>query len=413
MRQTSRGGTVNSKKVEFVGSRGETLAARFDLPLAGKPRAYAIFAHCFTCSKDVLAASRISSGLANEGVATLRFDFTGLGHSDGEFANTNFSSNVDDLLAAADFLRGSFQAPRLLVGHSLGGTAVLLAAAHIPEVRGLATIGAPASPIHVKKLFSSDLDAIEKTGSANVIIAGRQFTIRKQFLEDLEAQDLSTSLGNLDSALLVLHSPTDATVDIENAAMIFQSAKHPKSFVSLDHADHLITQRADAEYAAEMIASWSKRYLPTEDEEKHEDPSAIRLRESGLSKFAQDVQAGRHCLYADEPPSVGGKDLGPAPHDFVAIGLGACTAMTLRLYAEHKDIEVGTIGVDVEHGKLEGESTASKAATERRHHVFKLTIRVDGELDQDRRAKLLEIANKCPVHRTLDGPVRIETTIIE
>ena len=401
-------------RLKFPGAHGHELAARLDLP-AGPPRAFALFAHCFTCSKDLAAARRIAQGLAHEGIGVLRFDFTGLGHSDGEFANTNFSSNVDDLVAAADFMREHHNAPAILVGHSLGGAAVLAAAQRIPEVRAVATIGAPSGVEHVLAQFGSSLEELREAGTAEVELAGRTFTVQKQFVEDAEKQNLSAQIGDLKKALLILHAPRDEVVGIDNATDIFLAAKHPKSFVSLDDADHLLSRSEDAEYAAHVIAAWAARYLPAPSEEAAEAPHSVRVSETGLGKYHNAVHSGRHALIADEPVSSGGLDLGPNPYDYLAIALGACTTMTLRMYAERKKLELGRVSVAVTHGKVPAahceDCGAAAEGREGKIDRFERTISVDGPVDAKIREKLIEIAGKCPVHRTLEKGSAVVTKL--
>jgi putative redox protein len=398
--------SATSSKVEFSGSRAGKLAARLDLP-GEPPRAFALFAHCFTCSKDIFAASRIAGRLSDLGIATLRFDFTGLGSSEGEFANTDFSSNVQDLVRAADWLRGEHEAPAILIGHSLGGTAVLAAAGEIPEVRAVATIGAPCDAAHVVKNFAGHLDEIERTGEATVKLAGRQFRIRQDFLDDVRSQNMQERIAGLKRSLLVFHSPRDDTVGIDNASAIFTAAKHPKSFVSLDDADHLLTRRADAVYVADVLASWAGRYLPVSEAESLPPPSvpkAVRSAETGAGAFQQMVLAAGHRFYADEPADLGGLGSGPSPYDFLAAALGACTSMTLRMYATRKGLDVGRITVEVSHGKVHAEDCAECGeGREGRIDRFDRTIAIDGPLPADLEARLVEIAGKCPVHRTLEA----------
>ncbi|HEX9857907.1 MAG TPA: alpha/beta fold hydrolase, partial [Paracoccaceae bacterium] len=353
---------------------------------------------------------------AARGIAVLRFDFTGLGHSAGEFANTNFSSNVADLLAAARYLESRAMAPQLMIGHSLGGAAVIKAAPDIASLRAVVTIGAPSDPAHVAHNFSDKLDEIRRKGAALVTLAGRAFEIRRQFLDDIGAASLTAALGKLGAALLVLHAPRDAVVGIDNAATIFTAAKHPKSFVTLDDADHLITREADAEYVAEIIASWSSRYLALAPEPaRAEAPEGVvRVAEAGPDGFRQDVViGGRHQLVADEPVAMGGSDLGPSPYQFLSAGLGACTAMTIRLYARRKGIPLAHVAVDVTHNKSHTEDCEECDKTEPRVDVFRRTIHLQGDLTPDQRASLLAIAEKCPVHRTLHGQAIIETTEAE
>lgn len=404
----------DTQRLQFAGHSGATLAARLDLP-NGPLRAYALFAHCFTCSKDLAAARRIAAELAREGIAVLRFDFTGLGSSEGEFASTNFSSNVADLLSAADYLRHHYQAPSLLIGHSLGGAAVLAVAKDIPEVRAVATIGAPADVGHVLKNFGTSLEQIERSGAAEVDLAGRKFLVKRQFVEDARAQRLKDAVARLKKPLLILHAPLDQTVGIENATEIFLAAKHPKSFVSLDNADHLLTNSEDAAFSGRIISGWLTRYLATDAPQGTAPIEHVRVMETGEGAFQNAVQAGSHRLFADEPESVGGLDSGPSPYDFLSIALGACTSMTLRLYADHKKLTLGRIGVDVSHAKIHAKDCEECAESERssgaRIDRFERVIFVDGEVSDELRDKIAEIAGKCPVHRTLEAVAKIKTVV--
>ncbi len=403
--------TVTSEKLSFTGAGGQQLAARFEKP-RGRTHAVALFAHCFTCTKDIFAAARIAAGLASRGIAVLRFDFTGLGHSEGEFANTNFSSNVDDLVAAADHLRSLGEAPKIVIGHSLGGAAVLAAAGRIPEAVAVATIGAPADPGHVQHLFQAARPEIEARGEAEVLLAGRSFTIKKQFLEDIEATRLEAAIGGLRKALLVFHAPRDATVGIENAGRIFGAAKHPKSFISLDDADHLLTRREDASYVAEVLAGWAGRYLGLIEEEPLKAASGtVVVQETGEGKFAQRIAAGPHQLRADEPQSVGGGDSGPGPYDLVLAGLGACTSMTLRLYAERKGWPLSQVTVTLTHDKIHAEDCKDCETKSGRLDRIERRLSIEGDIDDEQRARLLEIADKCPVHRTLGSEVEVTTSL--
>lgn len=403
--------SVRSRKVEFAGSLGAVLAARLDLP-AGRPRAYALFAHCFTCSKDILAASRIASALADHGIATLRFDFTGLGASEGEFANTGFSSNVEDLVAAADWLRKEHQAPMLLVGHSLGGAAVLAAAGSIAEVKAVATIGAPADAEHVTHSFSASIADIEKFGEAKVSLAERTFTIRKSFLDDVRASNLSGQIAHLKRALIILHAPMDEVVGIDNASAIFRAARHPKSFISLDGADHLLTRHEDAVFVADTLVAWANRYLPAAGKPQHGPDGVVRVRETGNGKFQQDVLINGHHLLADEPASVGGDGTGPSPYDLLSAALGTCTSMTLRMYAGYKKLDLGRVTVDVSHGKVHADDCAG-CGEGRTGKIdrFERVISVEGEVAPELQSKLAEIAGKCPVHRTLEAEAVVVTRI--
>jgi len=400
-----------SERVDFAGHDGGTLAARLDRP-AGDVRAYAIFAHCFTCSKDIFAATRVAQALAARGIAVLRFDFTGLGHSDGEFANTSFSSNVADLVAAADWLRETHAAPQLLIGHSLGGAAVLMAAGDIPETRGVATIGAPADAAHVTHNFAAHLDRIEADGAAEVTLAGRKFTVRKQFLDDLKDTRARERIAALKKPLLIFHAPRDETVGIDNAKAIYEAAKHPKSFVSLDGADHLLTRADDAMYVADVVSAWAARYLSPM--EVSPTVTQVDVTETGTSPFQQLARAGVHTVLADEPSSVGGANTGPSPYDYLSIALGACTTMTLRMYVRHKKLELGRVSVTIDHGKVHAED-CSECGEGRTGRIdrFERVISIEGPVEDAVRARLLEIADRCPVHRTLEASSVVVTRLAE
>ncbi len=401
-----------TERITFAGHDGSRLAARLDLP-DGPVLATALFAHCFTCSKDIPAARRISARLAGMGIAVLRFDFTGLGHSGGEFANTTFSSNVEDLIAAAQYLAGRNMAPALLIGHSLGGAAVLRARAGIPSVKAVVTLGAPADPGHVSHHFEAALPEIQQEGSAEVSLGGRPFRIGKAFVDDISESALTPAIAELKAALLILHAPRDETVSIDNASTIFLAAKHPKSFVTLDDADHLITRASDAEYAADVIAAWVSRYvrLSPPAPPPGAPEGVVRVTEADPSGFLQDIQSGpRHHAVADEPASYGGTDRGMSPYGFVSSGLGACTSMTIRMYARRKRWPLTGITVDVCHNKVHAQDAG--LASEAKVDQFRRKIRLEGPLDAEQKAKLLEIADKCPVHRTLEGSAHITTELL-
>ena len=406
-----------SDRISFSGAQGHQLAARLDFP-AGPPRAYALFAHCFTCSKDIFAASRIASELAVHGLAVLRFDFTGLGASEGEFANTNFSSNVEDLLRAADYLRQNHQAPAVLIGHSLGGAAVLAAAPDIPEARAVATIGAPADAEHVVQNFGAKLDEIETQGIAEVELAGRNFTIKKQFVDDLKSQSVAERIGAIRRPLIIFHAPRDAIVGIENAAAIFQAAKHPKSFISLDDADHLLSRRQDAAYVAEVLSAWASRYIP-DAKPSHLLPfpgpkGVVSVAGTGAGKFQQEVVAEGHRLLADEPESFGGLDSGPSPYDFLSIALGTCTSMTMQHYADRKGLPLDRVKVHVRHRKVHAEDCEDCGeGREGRIDRFERELEIEGDLDQAQRQMLTKIAERCPVHKTLEQSSVVVTRLKE
>ncbi|MFW6204198.1 MAG: alpha/beta fold hydrolase [Actinomycetota bacterium] len=406
------------QKVTFAGTGGEALAGRLDLP-DGPVRAVALFAHCFTCGKDIVAASRISRALTERGISVLRFDFTGLGESDGEFANATFSSNVDDLVRAADHLRATAAAPTLLVGHSLGGAAVLAAAHRIPEVRAVATIGAPADPAHVSGLFDQQRDDIETDGEATVTLAGRPFQVRREFLADIASQPQQARIAKLGRALLVLHASGDEIVGIDNARIIYEAARHPKSFVSLDDADHLLSRRGDAEYAAAMIAAWADRYLPSRAQGTAGRPRSERNGSSSVvvtgagEAFTQQVEVRGHKLVADEPASAGGDDLGPTPYDLLLAALGTCTSMTVGMYARRKNWPLHSTTVTLTHSRIHAADCESCETTSGYLDHIRREVRFDGDLDAAQRARLLEIADRCPVHRTLQSEVVVETVTAE
>src|SRR4051812_7255488 len=401
-----------TERFQFTGVGGHQLAAALDMP-EREPLAYALFAHCFTCGKDVLAAKRIAVALAAKGIAVLRFDFTGLGSSEGDFANSTFSSNVADLVRAADHLRQTRKAPAILIGHSLGGAAVLAAAGQIPEAKAVVTIAAPSDPGHVTGLFADRIDDIRQHGKVEVSLAGRPFQIKREFLDDIAEQHLMDDVAKLHKALLIMHSPTDDTVAIDSASRIFVAARHPKSFVSLPGADHLLSGKRDGMYAADVIAAWAERYVdaaaPQAVEGPGEEPRAVIVRETRNSKFQQAVSIGPHRLLADEPVAVGGQDSGPGPYDLLLAGLGACTSMTMRLYAERKSLPLERVIVTLTQSKIHAEHCAECDTKIGMLDQIERTIAMEGALDAGQRQKLMEIADKCPVHRTLTSEIHIIT----
>jgi putative redox protein len=400
-----------TERFQFTGSEGQQLAAALDTP-EREPKAYALFAHCFTCGKDVLAATRIATTLAAKGIAVLRFDFTGLGSSEGDFANSTFSSNVADLVRAADHLRETRKAPAILIGHSLGGAAILAAAGQIPDARAVVTIAAPSDPAHVTGLFKDRVEDIRKHGKVEVSLAGRPFQISSEFLDDIAEHGLMAHV-----AKLIMHSPVDDTVGIDNATRIFLAARHPKSFVSLAGADHLLTKRGDASYVADVIAAWAERYLDPVVSEQAADPGAaprsVVVRETRASKFQQTVTIGPHRMLADEPVAAGGEDTGPGPYDYLLAALGACTSMTLRLYAERKSLPLERVTVTLNHSKIHAEDCAECETKAGMLDHIDLAIGMEGALDAEQRKRLLEIADKCPVHRTLTSEVQIVTSAVD
>jgi uncharacterized OsmC-like protein/pimeloyl-ACP methyl ester carboxylesterase len=403
------------ERFQFTGEGGHQLAAALDLPEreVREVKAYALFAHCFTCGKDVLAASRIAAALAAKGIAVLRFDFTGLGSSEGDFANSTFSSNVADLVRAADHLRETRKGAALLIGHSLGGAAVLAAAGQIPDATAVVTIAAPSDPAHVTGLFKDRIEDIRQAGEVEVSLAGRPFRIKREFLDDIAEHGLMAHVANLHKALLVMHSPTDETVGIDNATRIFVAAKHPKSFVSLADADHLLNQRRDSAYVADVIAAWAERYIDAaasgQSADLGEAPRQVVVRETRNSKFQQTVAMGPHQILADEPVAAGGEDSGPGPYDFLLAALGACKSMTMRLYADRKSLPLERATVTLSHSKIHAQDCAECETREGMLDQIEVAIGLEGALDAHQRKRILEIADKCPVHRTLTSEIRILT----
>jgi putative redox protein len=403
---------MRTERFDFPNARGETLAALLNLP-DGEPAATALFAHCFTCGKDNLAASRIAERLTDAGIAVLRFDFTGLGSSAGEFANTHFSSNIGDLVAAANRLREIGRAPGILIGHSLGGAAMLAAAHDIPDARAVVTIAAPYDPSHVLNLFRDRLDEIRAQGEIEVTLAGRTIRVRREFLDDIAQHTLRDRIAGLRKALLVFHAPTDSYVGIENATKIFLAAKHPKSFISLDDADHLLTKRRDALYVADVIAAWASRYLdaPAAAPAEASVPNLVTVRETRAGKFQQHITVGPHHLTADEPADAGGLDSGPGPYDLLLAALGACTAMTVRLYADGKKLPLDRVTVRLSHEKIYATDCAECETKDGKIDRIERAITLEGALDDAQRQRLIEIAEKCPVHRTLHSEVNVRTRL--
>jgi putative redox protein len=406
---------MKSLKVTFLNSRNEKLAARLDLPEDERPIAYALFAHCFTCTKNIKAAINIAAALNRERIAVLRFDFTGLGQSEGEFADTNFTTNVADLVAASDYLAKEHQAPQIIIGHSLGGAAALQAAADISSLKAVVSIAAPHEPAHVTHNFDLMREKIENEGAAEVNLAGRRFTIKKQFLEDLEIQKLDDHIKSLKTALLVMHSPRDTTVAIDNAAKIYQAAKHPKSFVSLDDADHLLLNQEDSLYVGMMIASWSRRYIDIPEVKSSADIVIDNRVTTSTDNqgFFTELFANGHAMMADEPIEYGGTDRGPSPYEYLLAGLGACTSMTLQMYARHKKLPLEKAVVRLTHQKVHANDCGHCEATDGKIDRMEREVELIGNLDNEQRQRLLEIAERCPVHKTLHSEVDIVSKLKE
>jgi putative redox protein len=402
---------MQSKNISFPNADGQTLAGILDMP-DGDPRAYALFAHCFTCSKNLKAATNIARAMTDAGIAVLRFDFTGLGKSEGAFEDTSFSSNIADLLSAVDWLEEEHRAPEILFGHSLGGTAVLQAAAKIPSAVAVATIGSPADPEHVTHMMTGAEDALVEDGVAEVQLGGRPFRIRREFVDDLAIHDLPASIASLRKALLVMHAPLDEIVEIDNASELFRAAKHPKSFISLDKADHLLSRSEDSRYAGEILAAWAKRYLPKKVE--RDGLSVARgevVARTGVDGFATEVRAGDHAFLADEPVSVGGTDKGPTPYDLLAAALATCTTMTLRMYAAHKKLDLESATVRVSHGRVHADDCADCEQRDGQIHEFNRELLLEGDLTEAQRVRMLEIADRCPVHKTLHSEIKVRTRL--
>ncbi len=404
---------MSLQKITFQNKEGQTLVGRLELPVDQHPHNFVIFAHCFTCNKNLLAVKNIGKALTSSGFAVLRFDFTGLGESDGDFADTNFSGNVSDLIAAAEHLEKNFKAPTLIIGHSLGGAAALFAAAEIGSVKAVATIGAPSNPKHVQHLFKSNLAEIEKSGKAIVNLSGRDFTIKKQFLDDLEHKSLPNVVEGLRKPLLILHSPQDDTVGIKNAEEIYVAARHPKSFVSLDGADHLLMRKEDSQYVGKVIAGWSQRYvsIPKNNslKTKHQVVASLGIEDG----FTTNMKVGSHFMIADEPKDFGGNDYGPSPYELVSAGLSACTAMTIQMYTKRKGWKVDLVEVHTSYAKSHAEDCENCETDNAKIDTFHREITLAGDLDEKQKIRILQIADKCPVHKTLHSKTQVITKLVD
>jgi putative redox protein len=397
------------KNVRFKNDRGESLAGILDLPDA-EPAAFALFAHCFTCSKNLKAAAHISRALVAANIAVLRFDFTGLGQSEGDFADTSFSSNVGDLLAAARYLDEEHAAPQLLLGHSLGGTAVLQAAMEVPSAVAVATIASPSTPTHVAHMFDDSRAELDENGEAIVSLGGRPFRIKRGFLDDLDKHPMPEKIGELRKALLIMHAPLDDIVEIDNASALFVQAKHPKSFVSLDKADHLLTREEDSLYAGRVLAAWASRYLAAAaDQDSAAADTDETVARTASGGFLTTLSVGGHDMLADEPLSYGGTNLGPSPYDYLSAALASCTSMTLRMYAEHKKLNFDSATVRVRHNKVHAKDCADCETSSGKIDEFERFVSVEGAMSDEEKSRMLEIADRCPVHKTLHSEVKIRT----
>ncbi|MDR9456063.1 MAG: bifunctional alpha/beta hydrolase/OsmC family protein [Salegentibacter sp.] len=399
---------MKTNKVKFKNKNGEELMGYLELPHNQDPHNFVLFAHCFTCNKNFFAAKNISRSLASAGYGVLRFDFTGLGESEGDFSDTNFSGNIQDLVAAAEFLKEEHQAPGLLVGHSLGGAAVLYAAKQIASVKAVATVAAPSTIKHVEGLLRSNIDEIEKSGKASVNIGGRPFEVKKQFLDDIREHDLSSYLSDLKRALLILHSPQDRIVGIKNAEELYVAAKHPKSFISLDGASHLMEAEEDAVYAGNTIATWAQKYLQIEEKTLPESQSDV-VANLGSTGYTTQMKAGKHHFTADEPVKAGGNDYGPTPYQLVSAGLAACTSMTLHMYARRKKWPLENVETHVSYSREHASDCDNCEDKAAKLDTFKREIQIKGDLDEKQKKRLLEIADKCPVHKSLTSKNQIPT----
>ncbi len=400
-------------KVQFSNDDGDVLSGKINLPIDQNPHNFVLFAHCFTCTKNLKAITNISRSLTSLGFGVLRFDFTGLGKSEGEFKDSNFSSNVNDLLAASRFLDKNYHAPSVLIGHSLGGAAVLAVASKMESVRAVATIGAPSHPNHVTHLFDGSIDEIKKNGFASVSIGGQDFTIKEQFLDDLKSITTKEIIDTNKAALLIMHSPQDTVVGIKNAEELYTASRHPKSFITLDGADHLLSRQSDSLYVGSVIGSWASRYINFPEETKIDTDHQVAARLSQEDNFTTDIQIRKHSITADEPIDLGGDNFGPTPYDLLSASLASCTAMTMQMYARRKKWDLKEVEVHISHAKEHMEDCEECASNTSKIDTFKRAIKISGELDYKQVNRLLEIADKCPVHRTLHSETQVLTKAID
>ncbi|WP_458628714.1 bifunctional alpha/beta hydrolase/OsmC family protein [Winogradskyella sp. PC D3.3] len=405
---------MKSTKLKIVNRKGLILNASLELPANQKPNYYAIFAHCFTCSSSLSAVRNVSRALTQNGFAVLRFDFTGLGRSEGEFSDSHFSANVDDLLDVHQYIAEHYKAPSLLVGHSLGGAAVLVAASKLEAVKAVATVGAPATVDHVKHLFSHQVEESIEKGDIEVNIGGRPFVINQSFVEAFDKTDLPLIVGNLRKPLLIMHSPIDKIVGIANAEQLYKNAHHPKSFVSLDNADHLLSKEEDSQYVGEVIGTWAKRYFPKEENvmlstEGEQLVGHLNIIEDN---FTTSIQTKNHTLIADEPASVGGSDFGPSPYEYLNAALAACTVMTLKMYAERKKWDLREVYVYISHSRKHSDDLNLVLEQPKYLDHISKKLKFVGDLTTEQIERLKEISSRCPVHKTIASEVVFETEVL-
>lgn len=402
-------------RLNIQNSKGHKLQAFLELPADQKPQHFAIFAHCFTCSSALGAARNISRSLTGHGFGVVRFDFTGLGRSEGEFADSHFSANVEDLLAVNNYLIENYQAPSLLVGHSLGGAAVIVAASKLENIKAVATVGAPATVSHVMHLFSHGIENVKQKGEVEVNIGGRPFKIDEAFVADFGKTDLPDITKNLRKPILIMHAPFDAIVSIENAHQLYKDAHHPKSFVSLDDADHLLTKSKDSLYVGNMIGTWVQRYFEPKDNSILQTKGEQLVAHLNVleDKFTTSIQTKKHHFIADEPESVGGSDFGPSPYDFLSAGLAACTVMTLKMYAQRKKWDLQEVYVYITYSKKHSDDLMLDLEKPLQVDHLQKRLKFIGDLDEKQKARLKEIASKCPVHKTLITHTVIETELLD
>lgn len=402
----------SSQKITFENSRGEKLSARIAFPIDRKPHNFAVFANCFTSNKNFKAIRYITQSLTAEGFGVLSFDFTGLGESEGNFAGTAFSSSVDDLICAANYLKENYVAPTLIVGHSLGGAAVILAASQVDEIKAVVTSGTPSARQHVRNLLKSGIEEIEENGVAEVDIGGRPFTVKKEFIDDLVNQKLPGVVKQIRKSYLGLHSAQDTIVGIENESELYLAVRHPRSFISPDGADHLLSKEKDACCAGDLIVTWAKRYVEIPEIEELSTQSRVVAYLDTSEKFTTHIKADQRSLIADEPENFGANVFGPSPYQLVASGLATCTLMTLHLYAELKKWDLQEVFRHIRHETTHLEDWKDCENPKAQIDKFTRDLELIGDLDVEQKQKLLEVSGKCPVHQPPENVAHIETRMI-